>query len=76
MWKTLLEKMFTSRKFVVMLATLLVKALAPTATKWGVDLSALSDAVNEYLPLIITWLVGQSAVDVAAAIKTPAPDSK
>lgn len=65
MFQALLKKMFTSRKFVVMLVGFLVKALTPLATKYGVDITAVDQALNEYAPVIMTWLVGQAAVDTA-----------
>lgn len=69
MWKTLIEKIVTSRKFMVVLTGFLIKALTPLSVKWGFDLTVVSDALTEYMPLIITWLIGQSAVDFAEAKK-------
>lgn len=69
MFKTLLEKMLTSRKFVVMLVGFLIKALTPLAVKYGVDINPINDALTQYTPVIITWLIGQSAVDVVNSNK-------
>lgn len=69
--KALLAKSLTSRKFMVMLLAVLGKVFTPVAAKYGIDLTPIGNALTEYMPLIIAWVLGQSAVDVAAAMKTP-----
>ena len=73
MWMTLLEKMLTSRKFVVLASTLIIKLLGPVAGKWGVDLSGLEQGLNEWMPAIIAWLIGQSGVDMVKESKLVPP---
>lgn len=73
MFQALIRKMLGSRKFVVMAVAFLVKAIAPFATNHGIDLMAVSDALTEYMPVIITWLLGQSAVDTAKELYLPPP---
>lgn len=69
----LLAKALTSRKFMVMALSVLGKILTPVAAKYNIDLSPIGNAITDYTPLIITWLVGQSAIDVASTLKAPAP---
>lgn len=73
MWDTLLKKMLTSRKFVVLAVGLIIKLISPLAAKWGIDISGLDQALNEWMPAIIAWLVGQSAVDMAKENKNLPP---
>ena len=76
MWETLIKKMLSSRKFVVMAVGLIIKLVSPLAAKWGIDISGLDQALTEWMPAIIAWLIGQSAVDVAKenkALPEPPP---
>jgi hypothetical protein len=73
MWDTLIKKMLTSRKFVVMAVGLIIKLISPLAAKWGIDISGLDQALNEWMPAIIAWLIGQSAVDAVKENKLPEP---
>lgn len=73
MWMTLLEKMLTSRKFVVLATTLIIKLLGPVSAKWGIDLGGVEQALNEWMPAIIAWILGQSTVDAVKANKLPEP---
>ncbi len=69
MWNTLLRKMLTSRKFIVMASGFLIKVLTPVAGRYGIDISFLNEALMEWMPIIIAWVLGQSAVDFANAKK-------
>ena len=72
MFDALLKKMLSSRKFATMAVTLLLKVLAPLATKWGFDLSFIEEALNDWMPVILLYIGGQSVVDAATAAKNPA----
>jgi len=71
---TLLKKMLTSRKFIVMAVGLLIKLISPLAGKYGIDISGLDQALTEYAPVVIAWLLGQSAVDAVKENKQPLPE--
>lgn len=73
MFNALFKKMLTSRKFIVMAVGFLIQALTPVAGKVGLDLTMLSDALTQYMPVIITYLLGQSAVDTAKELYLPPP---
>lgn len=67
----LVKKMLTSRKFVVLATTLLLKALTPVVGKLGIDISVVSSTLDDIMPVILTWLAGQSVVDAAKELRPP-----
>lgn len=71
MLNILFRKMLMSRKFMTMAVTMILKAALPLAGQWGLDASWLEESLNEALPLVIAWVLGQSAVDTAKELKAP-----
>lgn len=71
--KVLMAKALSSRKFMVMFLALAGKVLTPVAAKYNIDLTPVGNAIQEYSPVLIVWLLGQSAVDAAQMLKSNTP---
>ncbi len=68
----LLKKVLLSRKATGLMVSLILKLTAGLCLKWGIDAAWLEESLNEWLPVFMTWLAAQGAVDVAKELRTPA----
>lgn len=73
MFDALWRKMITSRKFVVLAVTLVLKLVSPLVAKWGLDLSFVEAQLNDWMPVVLTYIAGQSVVDAAKVVNLPPP---